>query len=758
MLENTARELFPVILNMSLTAGAVILLVLPVRLALRRAPKVFSYALWAVVLFRLLCPVSVTAGFSLLGLLDAPVAERESGTSAVEYVRPGGPLGLTGTKPAVPTADRGEPAHVIFPVSEPPQTELNLVPPSRQSAVLPLMWLTGVGAMALYSLWSLLALRRRLVGAVRLKENIWLADHIHTPFVLGLMRPKIYLPSSLEEREREYIVFHERYHIRRLDHIVKLLAFGALCLHWFNPLVWLAFVLAGKDMEMSCDEAVLKKLGGDIRADYSASLLSLATGRTIIAGTPLAFGEGDAKRRIQNLLRWKRPKLWVVVCAGIACAAVIAACAANPAADGSQSADRIGAWADVEEFLRSEDPKELNYYLADGEASIVQVLDVRLVDLKKDAEVQDLELDGTLELWSCARLVRLDTDPDRVQETGGLERREDGWFDISGQGGCLIFVLRYEDGSCDVLRFDEATSGMEFANGGSVESALRDWCIEQYGLDVPQTGPRTLRAVLDSIKEGEPLQLSLTVNGEAVGSYDSCWDASNARYLSNRLKGVQWTYIPWDRMGESPAAWDSDIRVRLSEVNGWSIEAFSDTSEILFYGPEGNYWFRAENAESYDSEDTGFAYSCLRQWFDELEYEALDGYDRSMSVVVPDRGQGHLAAAEEYCQIVENIPLSVTSGSKFKYTFVKTYVEDEMEQTEHLREWGELGENQYAFYLTTAFVPENQTALHWSMAGNTGEYTGSDPEVPEGAFEYYRCGYVSLEEDGWHGQIVGTGW
>lgn len=751
MLAYLTRELFPMILNMSLTASVVILLVLLVRLALRRAPKVFSYALWAVVLFRLLCPVSVGAGFSLLGLLDTPVRERESGASAVEYVRPGGAFGLNETSPAAPAGDGETPDHVIFPNSP---AALDVVSPARPAAVLPLVWLAGVGGMALYGVGSLLLLRRRLVGAVRLEGNLWLADHIRSPFVLGVLRPRIYLPSSLEEGEREYIILHERYHIRRLDHIIKLLAFGALCLHWFNPLVWLAFVLAGKDMEMSCDEAVLKRLGGDVRADYSASLLSLATGRTIIAGTPLAFGEGDAKGRIKNLLRWKRPKLWVAVCTGLICGLVIAACAANPAADGSQNADRVGSWADVEEFLRSEDPEELTYITVDGDTAEAQVLDVRLDDLKKDAEVRDLELDGTPELWSCARLVRLDTEPDRVQEMGGMERRKDGWFDISGQGGCLIFALRYEDGSYDVLRFDEASSGMEFANGGSIENALRDWYIEQYGLDVLQTGPRTLRAALDSIKDGESFQLSLTVNGEAAGSYDNCWDASNATYFSNQLKGAKWSPLPPVEWGDFLA----DDLVTLSEVNGWSIRAFPGQSKVQFQGPEGVFWFQVEDTESYGMEDMGFAYSCLRGWFDELEYEALDGYDRNMSVVIPDRGQGHLAAAEEYCRIVESAALSVTSGSKYKFSFVKTYVEDDMEQTEHLREWGELEEHQYAIRLTTVFVPENQTALNWSMAGNTGGYTGSDPEVPEGAFEYYRCGYVSLEADGWHGQIVGTGW
>lgn len=120
---------------------------------------------------------------------------------------------------------------------------------------------------------------------------------------MGLVRPKIYLPSDMEEREQAYIIRHEQHHIRRGDHIIKALAFLALSIHWFNPLVWVAFIYSNKDMEMSCDEAVVKKMGDGILADYTASLLSLATGKHIIAGMPLAFGEGDTKGRIRNLAK-----------------------------------------------------------------------------------------------------------------------------------------------------------------------------------------------------------------------------------------------------------------------------------------------------------------------------------------------------------------------------------------------------------------------------------------------------------------------
>lgn len=166
-------------------------------------------------------------------------------------------------------------------------------------------------------------LQKRLKNAVRERDNIYLAEHLETPFVMGIIRPRIYLPASLTDKEKRYIILHEEMHIKRFDHIVKIFSFFVLCLHWFNPLVWAAFFISGKDMEMSCDEAVIKQLGSNVKKEYSASLLTLATGRRVIGGTPLAFGEGDTKGRIKNVLNYKKPAFWVVVLAVIGLQKVI---------------------------------------------------------------------------------------------------------------------------------------------------------------------------------------------------------------------------------------------------------------------------------------------------------------------------------------------------------------------------------------------------------------------------------------------------
>ena len=136
---------------------------------------------------------------------------------------------------------------------------------------------------------------------------------------MGIFRPVIYLPGTLDKAERKYIIAHERHHIRRGDHIFKALGFLALTIHWFNSLVWIAFVLANRDMEMSCDEAVIRKFGEDVRADYSASLLNLATGHRMFAVTPLAFGEGNPTDRVRNLAKWKKPKRWIILICAILC-------------------------------------------------------------------------------------------------------------------------------------------------------------------------------------------------------------------------------------------------------------------------------------------------------------------------------------------------------------------------------------------------------------------------------------------------------
>ena len=309
MLEKTFLQ----ILNMSITASFVIIFVLLARLFLKKSPKILSYALWGVVLFRLICPFSFESIFSLLPAETNPISQD------IVYE-------------AAPTIDTGIPAinHTVnqFLPAATPDASVNTL--QIWAFIGSTVWLLGIAILLIYSIVSLVKLQKRLKSAVHEKDNIYLAKHLNTPFVMGFISPKIYLPAFLTEGEKRYILLHEQMHIRRFDHVIKIASFFVLCLHWFNPLVWIAFFISGKDMEMSCDEAVIKKLGSDVKKEYSSLLLTLATGRRIIGGSPLAFGEGDTKGRIKNVLNYKKPAFWMIAVAVAAAVIIAVGLVANP--------------------------------------------------------------------------------------------------------------------------------------------------------------------------------------------------------------------------------------------------------------------------------------------------------------------------------------------------------------------------------------------------------------------------------------------
>lgn len=496
--EFVMHRLFPIVCNMSLTASVVILAVLAVRLLLRRAPKVFAYALWAVVLFRLLCPVSVTSAVSLMGALGAPAQERTQRTSAVEYVP--ADIMIRGTAPAVTQLPQTPLlAETGGAVSDAPADTASAAVPvmsfNEPVFILTLIWLAWMVLLLAYSLVSLLRLRRRLVGTVRLRDNIYLADHIPSPFVMGLFRPKIYLPSTLTETERGYILRHEQYHLRRRDHLVKFLSFLALCIHWFNPLVWAAFVLSGKDMEMSCDEAVVRELGEDIRADYSASLLSLATGRRIVAGMPLAFGEGDTGSRIRNLLNWKRPRPWVMAVCAVVCVGLIALCAANPGGTDAADGEENGSWPSVEAYVQDVmlSQTEVSYYAYNADGTLgkqlrtAAVTDRKLIYLEKGGEVAGLAPDGVLEEWEYYYLTKpeLDVDMDAVALAGGQYHDDEGYFDLGSGNRHIVVALRRENNRYDILCDIPTNDGIFSGYHNTMEEAIYDWYVTDQNLDLP---------------------------------------------------------------------------------------------------------------------------------------------------------------------------------------------------------------------------------------------------------------------------------
>lgn len=332
------------LLNMSLTGSIVIAVILLARLALKKAPRVYSYILWAAAAFRLVCPVSFSSGISLLNLAAAPAA--------------------AGSPAAYAPTDTVHFANAVLPAI----TEAVAAPMAQGTAfslttLITGIWLAGVLTLLLWALCSSLSLRRKMRTAVRLEGNVFQSEYIRSPFILGLIRPRIYIPYGLDNSQLRCVLAHERCHLRRGDHIVKVFSFALLAFYWFDPLCWLAFHLMSRDMEVSCDERVLARAQCSA-AEYSTVLLSFAASRRFPTPCPLAFGETGAKSRIKHALRWKRPKVWVTVIAAAACIAVIAACAADPVEQNTGDADAPSAADTVPTDSATEHPIDSDWLSA----------------------------------------------------------------------------------------------------------------------------------------------------------------------------------------------------------------------------------------------------------------------------------------------------------------------------------------------------------------------------------------------------------
>lgn len=333
------EQIFLKVLDMSRTASMIIVIVALARILLKRFPKSISYALWSVILFRLLCPFTLESRISLVPSLKPVFYEyaSERGSAPTGWAR----------EPAAPDTETDIKAGAGANAEEWPGTpETSLATPreawpdetsaeagaSWQELFLSYgkyVWISGAGILLLYCILSAARISRKVSVSIPLKGNIYITDGMMSPFVFGILKPRIYLPGCLSAREQEYIIQHERFHIRRLDHIAKPLASAALCVHWFNPLVWIAFALFCRDMEMSCDEAVIKKLGEGIRADYSASLLALSARRRTIRWSPVDFGQGDTKGRIRNLASFRKTNRSVLAILAAGAAILIVCLASN---------------------------------------------------------------------------------------------------------------------------------------------------------------------------------------------------------------------------------------------------------------------------------------------------------------------------------------------------------------------------------------------------------------------------------------------
>lgn len=296
-------SLFTSVLEISWQAGLIALAVIVVRPLLRRAPRRAVCMLWLLVALRLLLPARLT--------VESPVSLQQPESPPIQ---------------AYQELRQQEKVYV----SAPPEQRLEMAGPAAAQGFalldqLPAIWLTGVGCMALYMALSLLRMRWRLRAAPRIQDNVYRCTDWSTPFVLGVLAPRIYVPETVSEQDFPQVLAHERCHIRRWDHVWKPLAFLLLAVNWFNPVLWAAYVLLGRDMERACDEMVLKNATPIQRAAYSRALVACAAQPKMAAVCPLAFGEVAVKERVKNVLNYKKPALWAVILLVVA-AAIIGAC------------------------------------------------------------------------------------------------------------------------------------------------------------------------------------------------------------------------------------------------------------------------------------------------------------------------------------------------------------------------------------------------------------------------------------------------
>lgn len=325
------NELFLKIVNMSISASWLVLVVLILRFVLKKAPKWVNILLWGIVAIRLICPFSFESALSLIPSAETFPEKVISGPSFDVQ---------TGITPVDNRINDYLGDRYFEGVTVPANNGNNIM------TILTIVWTIGILLLVAYTVISYWRLRRKVDTAVRYKDNIFQSENVKSPFVLGIIKPRIYLPFNMNDQDLEHVVAHEQAHIHRKDHWWKPFGFLLLTIHWFNPLVWLAYVLLCRDIELACDEGVIKELGNEQRADYTQALVACSVNRRMIAACPLAFGEVGVKDRVKSVMNYKKPAFWGVVLAVIVCVFVAVCFLTNPVTKNNGTDGTVTEWFD----------------------------------------------------------------------------------------------------------------------------------------------------------------------------------------------------------------------------------------------------------------------------------------------------------------------------------------------------------------------------------------------------------------------------
>ncbi len=319
-------EFFLNIVNMSISASWIVLAVLLLRLLLKKATKWITVLLWSIVAVRLICPFTIESVMSLIP--SAETISPEIMMDTTPEINFGIPILNNTINPVISEFFAYDPATSANPLQI-------LIP------VLSVIWLVGIAVMLLYTVISYFRVKRKIGTAVLLRDNIFRSESVVSPFVFGIIKPKIYLPFNINEQDMPHVTAHEQSHIRRKDHLWKPFGFLLLAVHWFNPLMWLGYGLLCRDIELACDEKVIKELNAEQKADYSQALLTCSVNRRMIAACPLAFGEVGVKNRVKSVLNYKKPAFWIVLIAIVASIVAAVCFLTNPASNTLENIEHL---------------------------------------------------------------------------------------------------------------------------------------------------------------------------------------------------------------------------------------------------------------------------------------------------------------------------------------------------------------------------------------------------------------------------------
>lgn len=470
-------DVFLKLVNLSISASWLILAVLVLRVVLKKAPKWVMPLLWGVVALRLVCLFSIESALSLIPSAETIPSEIVTETrEPVLYEQ--ATLDIV-TNPTLPSA-----AEVPVGVSrQQAQVDFNIYS---------VLWLAGMAALLVHALVSAGKLKRKLATAILLRDNIYESEFVDSPFVFGVVKPNIYLPMHMDEGTAAYVIAHECAHLARRDHWWKVLGYLVLALHWFNPLVWVAYILFCRDIELACDEKVVRGLDGAARADYSQALLSCAAPKRAVAACPLAFGEGNIKTRVKSALHYKKPAFWVAAAAVLAVVIVAVCFLTNPRSD-----------IDAETLLGTSSGKITRVSVAMEETSSGEEYRMSTPEIKDLLSLLDAieyeRLGSASAMQGCYARVYLG---DRKEEYCELMLSEDGILANPIKGGKKAHLY-------------------ELRSGGTVLKNYVKWCINRKDPTVPENLFDQIDQLLCDMPLGE------YVLGEVVFD-DSTWETSYA--------------------------------------------------------------------------------------------------------------------------------------------------------------------------------------------------------------------------------------